>query len=91
MLDTTFTVLDSLAKPIPHSTSSMQAYGAGGVGFIIESLSDNKNRTASDVRDVVKKSGGNMAESGVRLPIPCQFRLHVKLMRLSFCDIAIDF
>jgi len=41
-----------------------EAYGLGGIGFVIESLSDNKNRTAADVRDIIRKGGGNMAESG---------------------------
>jgi len=52
------------AKQGDFELLTYEAYGHGGIGFIIESLSDNKNRTASDVRDIVKKSGGNMAESG---------------------------
>lgn len=42
----------------------MQAYGFGGVGIIIEVLTDNLNRAAATVRDVVKKSGCKMADPG---------------------------
>ncbi len=41
-----------------------EAYGPGGVAFLIETLTDNKNRTAADVRNIVNKSGGNMGSTG---------------------------
>jgi YebC/PmpR family DNA-binding regulatory protein len=41
-----------------------EAYGPGGVALIIECLSDNKNRTASDLRAILNKNGGAMGESG---------------------------
>lgn len=41
-----------------------EAYGPGGTGFLIECLSDNVNRSASEVRAAVTKSGGKMAEQG---------------------------
>ncbi|MDB4979003.1 MAG: protein yeeN [Candidatus Peribacteria bacterium] len=41
-----------------------EAYGPGGTAFIIECLSDNRNRTAASVRQIVSKAGGRMAESG---------------------------
>lgn len=41
-----------------------EAYGPGGTGFIIEALTDNVNRTASDVRVAVTKGGGKMADVG---------------------------
>ena len=41
-----------------------EVYGPGGVAMIIESLSDNKNRTAADVRHQVTKAGGNIAGAG---------------------------
>lgn len=41
-----------------------EGYGAGGVAVIIEALTDNRNRTASDVRAIFAKFGGNMGESG---------------------------
>lgn len=41
-----------------------EAYGPGGVAIIVECLSDNKNRTAADVRHLVTKAGGNLASAG---------------------------
>ncbi len=41
-----------------------EGYGPGGVGVIVEALTDNRNRTASDVRTIFNKSGGNLGESG---------------------------
>jgi len=41
-----------------------EGYGPGGVAIIVEALTDNRNRTASDVRSVFSKNGGNLAETG---------------------------
>jgi YebC/PmpR family DNA-binding regulatory protein len=41
-----------------------EGYGPGGVAVIVEALTDNRNRTASDVRATFTKSGGNLAETG---------------------------
>jgi len=41
-----------------------EGYGPGGVAVIVEVLTDNRNRTASDVRATFTKSGGNLAETG---------------------------
>ena len=41
-----------------------EGYGPGGVAVIVEVLTDNRNRTAGDVRAAFTKSGGNMAETG---------------------------
>ena len=41
-----------------------EGYGAGGVAIIVECLSDNRNRTASEVRSIFGKNGGNMGETG---------------------------
>jgi YebC/PmpR family DNA-binding regulatory protein len=41
-----------------------EGYGPGGVALIIEALTDNRNRTASDVRAAFTKAGGNLAETG---------------------------
>ncbi|MFW5691952.1 MAG: YebC/PmpR family DNA-binding transcriptional regulator [Chloroflexota bacterium] len=41
-----------------------EAYGIDGVAFIIEILTDNKNRALADVKHVINKHGGNLAESG---------------------------
>lgn len=41
-----------------------EGYGPGGTALIVEAMTDNRNRTASDVRSYFTKSGGNMAETG---------------------------
>lgn len=41
-----------------------EGYGPGGVAVIVEALTDNRNRTASDVRAAFAKYGGNLGESG---------------------------
>lgn len=41
-----------------------EGYGPSGVAVIVEALTDNKNRTASDVRTAFSKSGGNLGETG---------------------------
>ncbi len=41
-----------------------EGYGAGGVAVIVEALTDNRNRTASEVRSAFTKHGGNLGETG---------------------------
>ena len=48
-----------------------EGYGPGGVAVIVEALTDNRNRTARNVRALFTKYGGNMGETG-------SVRLHVR-------------
>ncbi len=41
-----------------------EGYGPGGVAFIVDCLTDNKNRTAPDVRHIFDKFGGNLGTDG---------------------------
>ena len=41
-----------------------EAYGPGGTGFIIQTLTDNRNRAASGIRSKLTRSGGNLAANG---------------------------
>ncbi len=41
-----------------------EGYGPGGVALIVETLTDNRNRTASEVRSAFTKHGGNLGETG---------------------------
>ena len=41
-----------------------EGYGPGGVALIVEALTDNRNRTASNVRSTFSKNGGNLGETG---------------------------
>lgn len=45
-------------------TIMYEGYGAGGVAMLIECLTDNRNRAATDVRTAMNKNGGNMADAG---------------------------
>lgn len=55
-------VADKSAAALEEVT--YEAYGPGGIGIIIETATDNKNRTYPDVRTALTKNGGNMAEPG---------------------------
>ncbi len=41
-----------------------EGYGPGGVAIIVEAMTDNRNRTASNVRSTFTKNGGNLGETG---------------------------
>jgi len=41
-----------------------EGFGPGGVGVIVEVLTDNRNRAASNVRSIFSKNGGNLGETG---------------------------
>src|SRR5580658_8292663 len=43
---------------------SFEGYGPGGVAVIVDSLTDNRNRTVSEVRFAFSKNGGNLGEPG---------------------------
>ncbi|MCD7847289.1 MAG: YebC/PmpR family DNA-binding transcriptional regulator [Oscillospiraceae bacterium] len=47
-----------------YETMVYEGYGPGGVAIIVECLTDNKNRTAADVRHYFDKFGGNMGTTG---------------------------
>ena len=58
-----------------------EGYAPGGVAIIVEALTDNRNRTASNVRSLFVKYGGNLGESG---SVSFMFdRLGVVVFRLS--------
>jgi len=49
---------------VSYEEISYEGYGPGGVAIYVEALSDNKNRTVSELRYVFSKNGGNIGESG---------------------------
>ena len=49
---------------VNYEESIYEGYGPGGAAVLIESLTDNKNRTVADIRYIFSKAGGNMGESG---------------------------
>lgn len=44
--------------------TSYEGYGPGGIAILVDVVTDNKNRTVSDVRSTFTKSGGNLANAG---------------------------
>ena len=64
---------DNIQRSIDKASSSAaenyeeiryEGFGPGGVSLIIEALTDNRNRTATNVRTIVSKNGGNLGASG---------------------------
>ncbi|MBN2738759.1 MAG: YebC/PmpR family DNA-binding transcriptional regulator [Spirochaetales bacterium] len=49
---------------VEYTEMSYEGYGPGGVAIMISVLTDNKNRTAADVRHLLSKGGGNLGENG---------------------------
>ena len=47
-----------------YSEIRYEGFGNNGISIIIEALTDNKNRTASEVRAILTKNGGNLGETG---------------------------
>ena len=52
------------ADGVSYEELSYEGYGPGGVAVLIEVLTDNRNRTAPELRKIFSKSGGNLGESG---------------------------
>jgi YebC/PmpR family DNA-binding regulatory protein len=65
---------DNIDKAIKRGTGELEGvtyeeivyegYGPGGAGILIEAMTDNKNRTTSEIRHLLTKYGGNMAAAG---------------------------
>ncbi len=65
---------DNIARAIKKGTGDLdgavyeeilyEGYGPGGVAVLVETMTDNKNRTVADIRHFFAKSGGNLGESG---------------------------
>ena len=49
---------------VNYEAITYEGYGAGGVAVIVETLTDNRNRTAGDVRHLFDKYGGALGQNG---------------------------
>lgn len=49
---------------VVYEETSYEGYGQGGVALLIDVLSDNKNRTTAEIRNILEKKGGNMSGAG---------------------------
>ena len=50
-----------------YETVTYEGYGPGGIAVYVEALTDNRNRTAAEVRHIFSKNDGNLGESGAVL------------------------
>ena len=66
--------LDTIEKAIKRGSGDLEGvryesityegYGPGGVAIMVEALTDNRNRTGAEMRNLFSRNGGNMAEPG---------------------------
>src|SRR6266446_3904115 len=49
---------------VSYEEAQYEAYGPGGAAVIIDTLTDNKNRTVGEIRHTLEKHGGNLAAAG---------------------------
>ncbi len=49
---------------VSYTDFRYEAYGPGGVAYLLEGSTDNKNRTVADIRYIFDKNGGNLGEDG---------------------------
>jgi len=49
---------------VTYESVMYEAYGPGGVAILIDALTDNKNRSTAELRNILSKKGGNMAGAG---------------------------
>jgi YebC/PmpR family DNA-binding regulatory protein len=66
--------LDNIEKAIKRGSGTMEGanlteltlegYGPGGAAILVQALSDNRNRTIQDIRNIFSRGGGNLGESG---------------------------
>lgn len=49
---------------VTYESAMYEMYAPGGVAVLVETLTDNKNRTVSEIRHILSKAGGSLAETG---------------------------
>ena len=55
---------DRRRRPTQYEEIVYEGYGPGGVAILVEAATDNRNRTAADVRSIFTKAGGQLAGAG---------------------------
>jgi YebC/PmpR family DNA-binding regulatory protein len=69
----------------------LEGYGPNGVAILVQSLSDNRNRTLQDVRNIFSRYGGNLGESGcVAWLFDRRGLITVKTKELDAEELALD-
>lgn len=49
---------------VAYDEITYEGYGLGGVAVLVETMTDNRNRTVAEIRHIFSKNGGNMGEAG---------------------------
>lgn len=49
---------------VTYEEITYEGYGPGGVAYLVDTATDNRNRTANEIRNIFSKNGGNLAEAG---------------------------
>ncbi len=49
---------------VSYDEITYEGYGIGGVAVLVETMTDNRNRTVAEIRHIFSKNGGNMGEAG---------------------------
>jgi len=49
---------------VSYDEITYEGYGPGGVALMVQSMTDNRNRTVAEIRHIFSKNGGNLGESG---------------------------
>src|SRR3712207_5639459 len=49
---------------VTYEEITYEGYGPGGVAVMVDSMTDNRNRTVAEIRHIFSKNGGNLATSG---------------------------
>ena len=49
---------------VSYEEITFEGYGPGGVAIVVETLTDNRNRTVSEIRHAFSKNGGNLGSTG---------------------------
>ncbi len=79
---------------VVYEENVYEGYGQGGVGLIVEVTTDNKNRSASEVRSTMSKNGGNLAGVGAvafQFDRKGQFIIDAKAIdEEALMDVALD-
>lgn len=68
---------------VTYEENSYEGYAGGGVALYVETLTDNKNRTAAEIKALLTKNGGSMAEPG---SVAWQFKKKGVVIVTNFTD-----
>jgi transcriptional/translational regulatory protein YebC/TACO1 len=57
-------VNDAKGMNMPNEEITYEGYGIGGVAVLVDTMTDNRNRTVAELRHLFSKNGGNLGEAG---------------------------